>query len=593
MTTKVQLSTLLVALVFAGAAACGGAEEPAAETQQAKATAPSTNGAVAAPAPAPESQAAGAPETQAPAATVTPSETPVAVRPAPAEATAPAPTGGVFRRLSGDPPTLDPHLTSDTISAGIVAEVFSGLVSISTDLELVPDIAHRWDIDAGGTVYTFHLRDSVEFHNGKPVTAGDFKWSIERAADPETASPVADTYLAAIIGFSDYVDGDASEISGIKVIDDLTLQITIDAPKAYFLAQLTYPTAFALDRETVENGGRTWWIDNPVGTGPFKLTEFRIGERIVLERFDEYYRQPAGIDKIIMNLAGGQSMAMYENDEIDVTGVGLFSLDRVLDPNEALNADLVVGQPGFTTFYIGLNTKQPPFDDVKFRQALTHAIDKRLIAEEVLSQLLTPAYGILPPGFPAFNPNLEGLDYDPELAQRRLSESKYADPESRPRIVVTTPGTGGAIGLDLEVIIAMWENVLGIQVEIQQVEWATYLEDLDSANLQAYAGSGWQADYPDPQDFLDILFHSESPLNHVSYSNPEVDRLLEDARTEQDIARRAELYHQAEGMIVKDAPVVPLWYDGEQYVLVKPHVKGYQLVPMSIPRYAQLRIERP
>ena len=283
---------------------------------------------------------------------------------------------------------------------------------------------------------------------------------------------------------------------------------------------------------------------------------------------------------------------MYENDEIDVTGVGLFSLERVLDPNEALNADLVVGQPGFTMWYLGLNTKEPPFDDVKFRQALTHAIDKRLIAEEVLSRLLTPAYGILPPGFPAYNPDLKGLDFDPERAQRLLSESKYADPDSRPRIVVTVPGTGGGIGLDLEVIIAMWENVLGVQVEIQQVEWATYLDDLDSGNLQAYAGSGWQADYPDPQDFLDILFHSESPLNHVAYSNLELDALLEEARTEQDIVRRTALYHEAEDIIVRDAPVVPLWYDGEQYVLVKPYVKGYRLTPMSIPRYTQLRIVR-
>ena len=163
------------------------------------------------------------------------------------------------------------------------------------------------------------------------MTADDFKWSIERASKPNTAgSAVVDTYLNDIIGFNDYFEERADEITGIRVIDDLTLQITIDAPKAYFLAKMTYPTAYVLDRTVVEAGGRSWWIDNPVGTGPFKLTEYRIGERIILERNEDFYRDPPAIDRVVMNLAGGQAMAMYENDEIDITGVGLFDLDRVL-----------------------------------------------------------------------------------------------------------------------------------------------------------------------------------------------------------------------------------------------------------------------
>ncbi|MCH7746225.1 MAG: hypothetical protein IIC84_09145, partial [Chloroflexi bacterium] len=169
-----------------------------------------------------------------------------------------APSGGVFRRLWADPPTLDPHLTSDTTSAGIVVEIFSGLVVLNTDLQLVPDLAERWEISEDGLVYTFFIRPEAKFHDGKKVTANDFKWSLERAADPKTASPVADTYLNDIVGVAAYIDGQASEITGVQVIDDLTLQITIDAPKAYFLAKLTYPTAYVLDRENVEAGGRSW-----------------------------------------------------------------------------------------------------------------------------------------------------------------------------------------------------------------------------------------------------------------------------------------------------------------------------------------------
>ena len=564
----------LLAVFSLAAVACGDSDEADEPTQ----TPPSTS---AAPAAAEE-------KTEQPAAKAEPAATPINLEQQKPEFTEPLPTG-TFRRLWSDPPTLDPHLTGDTTSAGVVTEVFSGLVTLDTDLKLVPDIAESWTIE-GGTVYTFKLRPNAKFHNGKTVTAQDFKWSLERAAAPETASPVADTYLNDILGAEEYFEGEADEIVGIKVIDDHTLEITTDAAKAYFLAKLTYPTANVLDREVVEAGGRSWWIDNPVGTGPFKLAEYRIGERIVLERNEDYYREPAGVETVVMNLAGGQAMAMYENDEIEITGVGLYDLERVLDPNEPLNKELVVAPPGFSVSYIGFNAGMPPFDDVKFRQALNHAVDKQLIATGVLSELVEPAYSILPPGFPGYTENIVGLQHDPELARKLLSESKYPDAESRPRIVVTVPGTGGTIGLDLEVVLEMWKQELGVEVEIQQVEWATYLEDLDAKKFQAYAGLGWEADYPDPQDFLDILFHSESSINHGDFRDPAIDAILEEARTEADIQRRIDLYHQAEQMIVDAAPWVPMWFTGDRYALVKDYVDGYVMTPMIVPKLRQIRL---
>ena len=302
-------------------------------------------------------------------------------------------------------------------------------------------------------------------------------------------------------------------------------------------------------------------------------------------------KYPAHLDTIVMNLAGGQSMAMYENDEIDITGVGLFDLDRILDPTEPLNQELIIAPPDFNISYIGFNAQMPPFDDSNFRKALNHAVDKELIAREVLSGLVVPAYGILPPGLPGYNPNLEGLRYDPELARSLLAQSKYADPDSRPRIVVTVPGTGGTIGLDLEVILQMWRDILDVRVEIQQVEWATYLEDLNRNAFQAYAGLGWEADYPDPQDFLDILFHTESSINHGDYSNLEADAILEEARVEPDATKRIALYQRAEEIIVNDAAWVPLWFQGERHLLIKPDIRGYRVTPMILPKLRQVRIE--
>ena len=583
----IRIALLLIGLTALAAVACGDSSEPVDEVKSEETVAAATPTAESAPA-----------EVAAQTTETAPVSTPAAESPAPSAAKVETSSetaskevvsGGVFRRLWADPPTLDPHLVTDTTSAGLVVELFSGLVALNTDLQLVPDIAERWDISEDGKVYTFYLRDNAKFHDGKSITAGDFKWSIERSANPDTASPVADTYLSDIVGLEAVLEGETTDITGIKVVDEQTLQIEIDAPKAYFLAKLTYPTAYVLDKDNVEAGGRSW-ADTPNGSGPFKLKEYRIGERIILERNENYYREPPYLESVSMNLAGGQAMAMYENDEIDITGVGLFDLDRILDPAEELNKELVVAPPDFSISYVGFNASEPPFDDPKFRQALTHAVNKELIAKEVLSELVEPAYGILPPGFPGYNPGLTGLEFDAEKARQLLAESKYPDAETRPRIVVTVPGTGGTIGLDLEVVIEMWKQELGVEVEIQQVEWATYLQDLNQQKFQAYAGLGWEADYPDPQDFLDILFHTESSLNHGKYSNLELDEVLEEARTEPDVNRRLELYHIAEDMIVQDAPWLPLWYTGERYVLIKDYVEDYRVTPMIVPKLKEIRL---
>lgn len=507
------------------------------------------------------------------------------------------PLGGTLRRPWADPPTLDPHLVGDTVSAGIVVEVFSGLVKMSTDLQIEPDIAESWEISEDGTVYTFKIRGNARFHDGKTVTAHDFVYSLNRAANPETASPVSDTYLGDIAGMNEVSEGRASKVAGVRAVDDRTLEITIDSPKVYFLSKLTYPTAFVVDENDVERGPA--WANHPNGTGPFKLAEYIIGERLVLERNDDFYMEPAKLDRVVMNLTGGQAIAMYENDEIDMMDVSLPDLERLRNPNEPLSKELTVAPPGFRVEYIGFDLEKPPFDDVDFRRAMNMAIDKETITEIVLLGLRTPAYGALPIGFPGHDPDLEGLHFDPEQARRFLEQSKYADPDTRPRIVLTLRSTGGAIGPEFETLIEMWRQNLGVEVEIQQVEWAAYLQDLysDERKYQSFS-IGWTADYPDPQNFLDILFHSASNSNFTGYSNPEFDRLLEQARVEQEERKRINLYRQAERYLVNDAPWLPLWYGrkldlfGDQFVLLKPYVKGYVPTPMILPKLRHVYIDR-
>ena len=380
------------------------------------------------------------------------------------------------------------------------------------------------------------------------------------------------------------LNGDAQSVSGIRVIDDQTLEITIDAPKSYFLAKMTYPTGFVLDRENVEADPRRWFRD-PNGTGPFKLTQYDVGETLVLTRNEDYHLGPPRLAAVEMILSGGTSMLMYENDEIHISGISLADLDRLLDPANALNSDLRRAQPTFSVQYIGMNVNEPPLDDPKVRQALNLAIDKQEIATIVLGDLVVPAQGILPPGFPGFNQNLRGYEFDPVEARRLLEESTYGDDLANlPPITMTTAGSFGAsVSLDMEVVLQMWERNLGVKAEFQQTEYATFLKDLHKRRFQMF-DIGWIADYPDPQNFLDILFHSESSNNHTNYSNPEVDALLEQARTETNEAERLPIYQQIEQQIIDDAPWIPLWYSGEQYVLVKPNVKDYLLPPLYIPR---------
>ncbi|MEE3014554.1 MAG: peptide ABC transporter substrate-binding protein [Chloroflexota bacterium] len=492
--------------------------------------------------------------------------------------------GGRFVRLFVDPPTLDPHLTTDATSAQIIVEVFGGLVTIDPELNVVSDLAESWDISPDGLVYTFRIRPDATFHNGKPVTAEDVRWSLERATDPLTEAPNVDQYLGDIVGVDAKLQGNALEISGVRVINEHTVEITIDESKSFFLAKMTYPTAFVLDQENIEANPKSWFRE-PNGTGPFKMSEYKVGETLILSRHDGYHLGAAKLAEVEMILSGGTSMLMYENDEIDIAGVGLSDLDRLLDPTHSLNSELLQASPSFSVQYIGLNVDEPPLDDLNVRKALNLAIDKREIATIVLGDQVVPATGILPPGFPGFNSSVSGYEFDPEEAKRLLLASKYGDDlENMPPITITTPGSFGAnVSLDMEVILAMWEKNLGIKTEFQQTEFATFLKDLHKGRFQMF-DIGWIADYPDPENFLDILFYSDSSNNHTNYNNPDVDALLEQARIERDETMRFSIYNEVEQTILDDAPWIPLWYSGERYLLVKPNVHDFLQTPLIIPK---------
>lgn len=496
----------------------------------------------------------------------------------------------VLHLLGSDPPTLDPALATDATSASYIVEIFSGLVTIDRDLKIVPDIAKSWDISPDGTVYTFNLRDDVVFHNGRPVTAEDFKFSIERTCDPKTKSAVADTYLGEVIGCRAKLRGQVKDVAGVAVVDQHTLRITIDAPRHYFLAKLTYPTAFVVDRDNVaqDKPGHPW-TDRPVGTGPFRLEKYIQGQSLVLARNTYYYGEPKPkLERVEFSIAGGSPMVLYETGKLDEVPIGLQDIDRVTNPANPLNRELKIISE-LATSYIAFNVNQPPFDDPNVRRAFIMAVDRAKIVKVVLQGAVEEAKGILPPGMPGYDPNVQGIPYDPAEAKRLLAESKYKG--KLPPVVITVSGSGGAPPRAVDAMLEMWRNNLGVDVLLQQVEYSVFLVDV-SRNPNPYQmfSLGWIADYPDPQDFLEILFASRSLDNKTGYNNPDVDRLLEQAARESDPLKRTDLYRQVERMIIADVVWLPTAHS-KLYVLTKPYVKGLVHPPLVVERLKYVSIE--
>ncbi len=477
----------------------------------------------------------------------------------------------------GEIVSIDPAL-SRSGAGDIVGAIFSGLVKLGTDLQVVGDIAETWEVSSDGTVFTFTLRDNARFQNGRSVTAEDIKYSWERALDPATESPVAQTYLGDIVGADAMVEGTATSLEGVEAMDTRTLKVTIREPFPYFLLKLTYPTSFVVDRSNVESGED--WTDMPNGTGAFKLKVWRKDELLILERNEDWYGGVPALANVVYRIFAGSPMQMYENGEIDLTGIYINNIDRARDPANALNSHLREGT-SFCTRYLGFNVEQPPFDDPKVRQALILAleIDKEL--EVTLHGLEKRAVGFVPPGMLGHNEALEPSPFDAVAARKLLDESSYGGAENLPPIKSYSSDAA---------IHWAWREHLGLEVEAVSVfEFSDWLERSDNREFGVFT-SGWCADYPDPQNFLDVLFYSDSDENSFAYSNEEVDALLEEAAVELDASRRVTLYQQAERLVLDDWVAVPMWHSTD-YMLVRPYVKGFELTPISVPQLQNISIE--
>ena len=245
--------------------------------------------------------------------------------------------------------------------------------------------------------------------------------------------------------------------------------------------------------------------------------------------------------------------------------------------------------PELSFFYIGFNHSKTPFNDANIRRAFCQAINKDKLVSLVFRDMVQRADGILPPGMPGFNENLSGLDYDINRARELIAASDYGDVSKLPPITITTSGWGGLISQELEAIIHEWQQNLGVEVKVRQLEPQRFLYHLKQEKDEMFY-IGWIADYPHPQDFLEVLFHSDADNNYGEYSNPEIDALLEKASVEQDNDLSLVLYQRAEQRLVEDAACLPLLF-GQNYILVKPYIRGYNLNPLGLAMLNSVSVE--
>lgn len=488
--------------------------------------------------------------------------------------------------LGGQPRTLDPAKTLGGPD-GPLGLIFSGLVTLDTDLQVQPELAAGWEVSDDGLTYTFYLRKNVLFHDGRLFTAQDVIFSWERAADPVTGSDTVQTYLGDIEGIQAVVDGEAEQISGLRALDEYTLEVQLTAPVVYFLQKLAYPVAFVVDQETVD--GRNWEYA-PNGTGPFRLQSWQDDEEIILVRNDRYYLEPAHVRYVVYDLGPGLPLALYEEGKIDLVGVGGANLDRVEDPNNPLHDQLQLGV-SLCTSTIGLNTQTAPFDDVRVRRAFNYALDKELLIETFSGGDALVATGSLPPGMPGYtdDPN-RGYRFDPVKANQLLDEAGYTDRSTFPVLTYTTSGYGDVGGYETAVI-SLWQETLGVIIQPVVIDPFIYYDELYAGNTGNIYQDGWCADYPDPQNFLDVLYHSGSQQNIGRYVNPEVDALLEQARIERVVATRLTKYAEIERLIVADAPVVFVSHS-LQAALVSPDLDRFVLTPLGVRQWHRVGVNR-
>ncbi len=491
--------------------------------------------------------------------------------------------------MSAEPPTFDPAQAKDSQTNTALKLMYEGLTRMGADGNPVPGVAEKWDVSEDGLKYTFHLRENATWSNGDPVTAKDFAYAWERVLSPET-TPASEYayqlyYLKNGEAFNTGKIKDFSQV-GVKVVDDKTLEVTLADPAPYWLGLTSFYTYYPVNQKNVEANAQ--WAskaDTMVTNGPFTLTTWTTGQQLAWTKNDKYWdKDNIKLNTITASLvnSGATEYSSYQSGQLDYAGAptGEIPTDQIPAAKQQF-PDQFQAKGIASTYYYEFNNKEKPFDNAKIRKAFAMSIDRQAIVDNVTLGGQLPAFGFVPPGIKGQNEEYRNefkdsyFTEDVAQAKQLLAEGmKEEGVTTLPAITLIYNSSEAHQKIALA-IADMWKKNLGVDIKTENQEWSVFLNNRQSGNYQI-ARAGWSADYNDPMTFMD-MWVTNGGNNDAKYSNPAYDKLITDAKSSSDNAKRMTDMSQAEKILIQDdMAILPIYYY-TSVSLTKPNLKGIVL----------------
>lgn len=537
--------------------------------------------------------------------------------------------GGVFRvNETEEFRSLYPLNVTEVVAHRITNQIYEGLVKLNQeDLSVIPALAEKWEVNPDATEFTFYLRRGVKFHDdpcfpegkGREVTARDFKYCLDKICESFPENQMFWLFKDKVKGANEYYESTKNKnplpggVEGIQVIDDYTLKITLNYSFSTFLKILSHSACWVYPREAFEKYGIDMRI-KCVGTGPFKIKSLKEGEYVILERnphywgIDIYGNQLPYLDIIKYSFIKEKKAELVEFRKGNLDMIYRLPLEMIKEVvaefeeakkggNRPFEMQVV---PALSIYYLGFQHKLPPFDNKKVRQAFNYAIDRESIVTYTLQGEGRPAiYGIVPPIKGYEYEKVTGYTYDPEKARKLLAEAGFPNGKGFPPIVLQINSGGGDRNIQIaEVVQKMLKENLNIDVKIEIMQFAQHLENYETGKAKFWR-AGWIADYPDPENFLNMFYGKHVPaelseksyINSVRYQSTAFDSTFEAALRETDPAKQYELFRRADQIAMDDAVIMPIFYD-ENTRLLQIYVKNFPANAMEYRDFSQVWFDK-